>query len=230
MRTCKKLAGAAAMAVVLLVTGGTPAGAGGPYPLDLTGGSVLTALGSWFDFDLTPTQGVPPCPTDPTKPEDLRLYTDADAYPTAGPGRWTIGGAPGGFGTATSFMRLGTPPTGPWYQVDHTFIGFGTYAANATPPPDFILSGSMTIQMRIYELDLSTCAKTNLKCVLAGRFGITSGSYTGTLPVAGAGDAISIAGSTSAPGGLNLYATSCSAPWVALSGSAATLSGMTLTA
>jgi len=216
MHRTKKLTLAAVAAVALLIGLATPAAAGGPYPLEVTGGTLNTVLGT---FDLTPgSQGTPPCPE---KASTLALRTDNDASP-AGANRWSVGG------TFSGQFRLGTPPAGPWYQADFTVVANGTYAANPTPPPDYFLTGTVTVQVRIYELNPATCLKDTLKCIIAGRFVITSGEFNGTLPNSAVGDTAVLDGSTGVPGGLALVTSSCSAPFVAANGSNATLVDLTM--
>lgn len=239
MRTSKKLLIGAVLAVTFLIGVGTPASALGPFTSEIQGGTLDTAVGQ---FSLVPgSQGLPPCvdgsgnPFDPSKPDNLYFYTDADAAPTAGPGRWSVNGlkAPAPpttnpVATFTTFFRLGTPPSGPWYQADFQVRADGTYALTA--PNTYNLTGTLTFSVRIYELNTATplCPKNTLRCIVNGRFGITTGTYNGTLPASAVGDTAVINASTAAAGGLSLVTASCVAPFTALNGTTATLTGLTL--
>jgi hypothetical protein len=148
-----------------------------------------------------------PCP----KADTLQLVTDS---PSAG--RLTLTGG------WTSVLRLGTPPSGPWYQIDVSVLagtlsysgGPSTYALATVAPNHLIL------RIDIYEVGVGDCAKDDLECRLTARFLSTSGTYTGTLPATATGDTLSLTASTAAP---HLFAATCSAPWVAWSGQPATL-------
>jgi len=233
MRTSTKFIAAAAMAVTLLIAVATPASAGGPFNIEVTSGDLTTALGV---FDLSPgSTGTPPCDE---KPDNLKFYTDADAIP-AGANRWSVSGlrpppppVVNPPGTFSGFFQLGDPPAGQWYQADFSILGAGTYAAKAPPnPPDYTLAGTLTFSVTIYEVDETDCEKSvaNRKCIIAGRFVITAGFFTGTLPNPSVGDFASIDATTNTPGGLALVTSACSAPFVAANGTHATLDDLVMT-
>jgi len=213
----QKLLVALAAALTLLAVLASPSSAVS-VDMEVGGGSLVVAGNT---FDLTPGGGGggedPPCPDNPNT---LALNTD-----TPSAGRWTV---TGGFSVQ---FRLGTPPSGPWYKADITIIGSGTFTGASSPYTLATASPNhITFQVRLYEVGVDDCAKdsSNLKCVIAGRAASTSGSFVGTLPSPSVGDAATVSGSTSVPGGLPLAASSCSAPFVAWHGQHATLTGLVL--
>jgi len=206
---------ALASILALFALSATPAGAGGPYPFTVTGGTLVAAGNS---FDLTPGGGgggTPPC-------ADKADTTALSASGNAAAGTWSISGS------FTTFFRLGTPPAGPWYQADITLVGAGSYTANPTPPPPYLLATTgpnhLTFQARIYEVP--PCDKSVLKCIITGRLAGT-GTFTGTLPNAVSGDTFTFNAATNNPGGLNMVTSSCGAPFVSWNGQVATVTALT---
>lgn len=208
MKTSKKLGLGVAMVVALFIGFGTPAGAAGPYPLSVTAGTLTTTLG---DFDLAPgSSGTPPCPE---KAGTLAL--------TTGSGTWTVAG---------NFNGRFQFPTGSgnWYQADFTMLpgSGGTWSGGASP---YALAGTVGIQVRIYQLQAAggpvNCEKTNLRCIITAAFSVTGSlTGTGTLPVVNPGSVAVLSGTTVAP----LNVASCTAPWNAVGGTNATLTGLTM--
>lgn len=216
----RQLVVALASALALLAVLATPSAA---VSVDVeVGGGTLVVAGN--TFDLTPGGGGggggedPPCADNPNT---LALNTD-----TPSAGRWTVTGA------FSVQFRLGTPPSDPWYKADITIIGSGTYTGGGSP---YTLATAapnhITFQVRLYEVGANDCAKdsSNLKCVIAGRAASTSGTFVGALPTPAVGNTATVSGSTSAPGGLPMAASSCSAPFVSWHGQHATLSSLVLT-
>jgi hypothetical protein len=210
MRTSRKLALAVTATLALLVGTATPAAANGPFPIDVVGGS----FDSIVDFDLTPgSQGSPPCPE---KATTLAMTFDG----TTTSGTWTITG---------SKARQTQFPTGSagadWYQLDVTYLAGsgGTYAAVGSPPPTDTLTGTMGIRIRVYRIGTPAspnCSKTDLRCIITGAFGITSGDFVGNpLPNPLPGDDLHLTSTTIAP----LVTSSCTAPFFVLGGNPATL-------
>jgi len=204
----RKVVVALASVLALFVISANPAAAAGPFNIDITGG-FLTAAGN--TFDLTPgSQGTPPCSP---KASTLVLNTDTPAA-----GQWTV------TGTFTTFFRLGTPPSGPWYQADITINAKGTYSGSSPYTLATAASQHLTFQARVYQVDTGgSCAKDVLKCIIAGRAVSSAGSYTGTLPASAVGDTGSLTASTGNAGGLNMVTSSCAAPFVAWNGQVASL-------
>jgi hypothetical protein len=208
MKTSKKLGLGVAMVVALFIGFATPAAAGGPYPLGVTSGTLTTTIG---DFNLAPgSSGTPPCPE---KAGTLALTT------AASPNTWSVTGAFNG--------RFQFPAgSGNWYQADFTMLpgSGGSWSGTSSP---YALTGSVGIQVRIYQLQLAggpvNCAKTNLRCIITAAFSVT-GSFTGTLPTAAVGDTAVISGTTAAP----LVTSSCSPPWNSVGGTNATLTSLTM--
>ena len=169
--------------------------------VEATGGTLAPGPPFGGPFELGPGAGWPPCEA---KPTTLRLATDTPAV-----GRWTL---TGGF---TRFFQTGTPPAGPWYQVDYEVLsGTGTYAGSAAP---YVLATSapyhLFLRLRIYNVgDGDTCAKDALACTLHGRWVATSGPYSGTLPSSASGDVATLSLATNTAGGLNLNVSSCWRP------------------
>lgn len=212
--SARKAAVAIATVVAMFAVFASPASAAGPFPIDVTGGTLVAAGNT---FDLTPGSGeIPPCPD---KDSTLVLNTDTPAV-----GSWTV---TGGF---TSFFQLGTPPSGPWYQADFIVNGRGTYSGSA---PSYTLTTSatphLTFQVRIYEVDgpVGNCTKNLLRCVIAGR-AVGTGTYNGTLPSSATGDTAVFNAATNNPGGLNMVTSSCAAPFVSWNGQSAVLTGLTM--
>lgn len=215
--TIRRVVSALATAAVLLAVSVSPAAAV-TVDVEATGGTLLPGAPFGRPFELGPDDGTAPCED---KPTTLQLATD-----TPGAGQWTV---TGGF---TRFLRLGNPPTGPWYQVDYEVLaGTGTYSGSGSP---YTLAtsgpGHLILRMRIYAVDSDggTCAKDRLLCTVLGRWVSTSGSFTGTLPSPAIGDVATLSLTTSTTGGLNLAAMQCSAPWTALNRQVSTITGLTL--
>jgi hypothetical protein len=211
MNATKKLGLAAATVLALFIGFAAPAGASSR--VEVTGGSLNTVLGA---FDLTPgSQGVVPCPE---KADTLTFTTTAT--------NWTLANA---FSGQFQFPA----GSGNWYQADFTVLpgSGGTWSGTAPSQP---LAGTIGIQVRIYQLQLSggplTCAKTNLRCIITGAFTLAASSayQAGTgapgLPTTTTGDQ-GVINATSAP----LVTSSCSPPWNGVGGTVATLAGLQAT-
>jgi len=214
MRRGWRIVTALTATMVALVAMAPPASAA-TVGLEATGGTLIPSGGPIFGiyYDFGPADEEAPC----AKPSSLQLDTDSPAA-----GQWALSG------TTTQLLRLGTPPAGPWYQLDHTIMGTGTYSGTTSP---YSLATTapwrLTFLTRVYELDAG-CEKDVQKCVIAARVVVTSGSYTGTLPASASGDTMTFSGSTNIAGGLAFNTSSCAAPWVAFNGQHATLTNLTL--
>jgi len=198
--------GTIVLALTLLgIVGWSPPASAATVDLDVSAATITIAGNT---FSLNDTGG--PCP----KADTLQLVTDS---PSAGQLTLT-----GGW---TSVLRLGTPPSGPWYQIDVSVLtgtmsysgGPSSYAVATVAPNHLIL------RMDIYEVGEGDCAKDDRKCVLHGRFVSTTGTYTGALPAAASGDTLSLSAATNVAGGLNMVVSTCNAPWVSWAGQSATL-------
>jgi hypothetical protein len=201
---------AAAAVVALLLALSTPAGANGPFPIEVVGGSLTTAVGT---FDLAGgAYGEPPCEP---KPTTLAMSFDG----TASSGTWTIGG------TRSLQIKMGS--TTNWFQADVTYLtgSGGTYAGVGSPPPTATLSGIMGIRIDIHYIGDESdpnCVKS-LACRITGAFTVTSGDYTGNaLPNPQPADTLDLSSSTAATG-LPLQVQNCMPPFNALHGTNATL-------
>lgn len=208
MNATKKFGLAATVVVALLIGFAAPASAT-DHPAQITSGMLNTFLGS---FDLAPgSQGTPPCPP---KANTLRLTTEAD-------GTWSVSG-----GYAGQFQF--PAGSGTWYQADFTMLA-GSAGTWTGPGPTHPVAGTLAIQVRITRIGSATspnCAKTDLRCIITGIFGVT-GTYNGAspLPTTTVGDTVSLNGSTSVP----LQTSSCTIPWVFVGGTNATLTNVTMT-
>lgn len=220
--TSKNLVIAAALAIGLLLASSTPASAAGSISaITVSGGDLSTVLG---DFSLEPgSGGTAPCPD---KADNLYLRLGKKQAGPPASGTWNVSGlaSPATPGTFTGFFQI--PGLTQWYQADFSILGNGT--KTETAPGQWNLTGTINFQVRIYAVSAGSCAKTNLRCIITGRFAITSGTFDGTNPAA-AGDYALIDAATNAPGGAALVTTSCTLPFLLANGSHATLDDLELT-
>ncbi len=217
MRTTKKVGLTGAVVIALLLAMATPAAAGGPYPIEVTGGTLETVIG---DFDLTPgSQGTPPCSPGTST---VALSTDNDANPP-GVGNFSVNGS-----YKSQFQQ--PAGSGHWYQADFTIIVIGVYTANPTPPPDYILVGTIiVVGVTITDIGqvgapgFPNCSKNPVICNIGAVNIPFTGEFHGSLPNPATGDYAVI--DATIP---SLVASPCNPPFSALNGTPANIVGMKL--
>lgn len=171
MRATRKIVAAVSTVVALLLALAAPAAAD-TRNADVGGGTLVTAGGS---FSLAPG-GTVPCPQ---KPSTLGVTTAGNAIT----GTWSVGG--------TFSRQIQVPAgSGSWYQVDFTVTqaAAGGYTISSVGPPTWTygLTGQLIVQMDVHSIGtvgqpgFPSCAKS-LYCRIIGGFGITQGTYRGSV-------------------------------------------------
>jgi hypothetical protein len=211
MNAPKKIALATTL-IVALVVGLAPPTAATDQPVETTSGTLMTVVGN---FDLAPSGAPTPCPDK----ESDRVFT------TSANGTWSLAGS-------RSIQYQLPPGSGNWYQADRTVL-FNSGTTWSGTAPTQSLAGTLVIQQRIYQLQLSggplNCEKNNLMCIINGVFTIdpVTSTYRAIagpgLPATAPGDEVFI--NASGP----LVVSSCRPPWNSVGGTTATLAGWTMT-